>query len=143
MRVSFIPEDISDSSVVINKDRLYLVDRYKYGVNRSLDEYGMPYGDTVLSELELIIRVSDLETYKCLYRHIEKEVQTAYSIIFDINNKQGTKAYDGISFRGYVVHINELFYSEDDGQMLLVLTFLLNGITYVGKGVTKPLFITR
>lgn len=143
MRISFIPEDISDPSVIVDLNKCFLVEHYRYGANRSLDERGIPYGETVLTTLELTIRVLDSDICNSLYKYIEKDVPIVYSIIFDVFDHQYPKSYDGISFRGYIVNINEIFNSGGDGHILFILTILLNRVTYVGKDSIKQLFITQ
>ena len=136
----------------VGKDMLPTVLLFSYKCQRSRNDAGFPYGNTLPSELKFTIKLGDPNDSKLYYGQLKDNELFDYSFLFNPSfddSKNLTKFDDAMIVRGYVVDVKEDFDSGGTtnataDQVLLEVTLLLSSISYVGKdNQLKVLEITR
>ena len=134
-------ENLLDNDRIVEKDKCPTVQSFSYQCQRSRNDAGFPYGDTLPAELDFSIRVGNSDDGKDFYKQLQQNEFANYTFIFnatyDENNR--LKSFDdAMVVKGYVVDVREDFDTVESEkgtteQMLMKVTLLLSSISYVGK----------
>ena len=149
IKALLITEDLSEVEIV-SQNSCFTLQHFNYDCNRCRNEMGEPYGPTVSVILQFSIRTLTENGGKIFYERLKSTSPYSYTFIFNATfnaNKQLSGYEDAMIVSGYVIDIEESFYSATSGedkqpeQMLMSAKLLLQDITYIGKNSNKTLSI--
>ncbi len=154
----FFPDDLQEVHQV-RQDKCLTIQHFGYKCNRERTERGIPYGPTQSSVLQVVLRTTP--NTKFYYNQLQNNLPHKYSFLFNttFDENKVIKDYDAaMVIVGYVVDIEEVFdasqrvfYSQkgntmnlnDNEQMLISISILLNDIIYIGKNKNQELSIIK
>ena len=146
------PGNLKENGWYAEKANCPVIQNFSYKCQRSRNDAGMLYGNTIPSELKFTIRLGKPEDSKLFYQQLTQNELSDHTFIFNATFDQDMrlKAFeDAMMVSGYVVDVKEDYDATEteDGtsqQILIQVTLLLSSVTYVGKeDNSKILEITR
>lgn len=151
LKAMLVVEDISDPGVQVRIDNGFVVQHFSYECHRQRNDAGTPYGPTVPSYLDFIVKVASEDSGKVFFDRMQRNETFPYSFLFNAsfnNIRRLSDCEDAMVATGYIVDMEESFESApaEDGsseQMLIHARLLISNLTYLGKERTMKLIITN
>jgi hypothetical protein len=135
------PGNLKENGWYAEKANSPVIQHFSYKCQRSRNDAGMLYGNTIPSELKFTIRLGKPEDSKLFYQQLTQNELSDHTFIFNATFDQDMrlKAFeDAMMVSGYVVDVKEDYNSAATMEghfvpMQVGVTLLLSSITYVGK----------
>ena len=151
LKALLYPEDILNTTLAVTRDNFLTVQDFDYCLSRTVDDMGMPYGETNSAVLSVTVRIFRPEQSKFFYGRLLKSQAESFSFLFNTTFKpdQSVDSYeDAMVATGYVVDVKEYFSPSigDDGksqQMQLTFKLLITSVDFLGKDHNKHLEIVK
>ena len=151
LKALLLPEDILSAKQSVTRDKFLTVQDFDYKLSRTVDDMGMPFGETNSAVLTVTIRIFRSEQSKVFYERLQGNNAESFSFLFNttFNPDQTVQDYeDAMVASGYVVDIHEKF-SPATGrggrsrQMLMSVKLLMSSVRFLGKDHEKLLQIIK
>lgn len=141
LKAVLFPDTFLEESSNVNKRNCYTVQHFSYKCQRNRNEAGIPYGDTVPSEMQFTIRLTSTDDGKRFYNQMQQNEYFDYTFLFNATyNASGVlQSYEDVMVvSGYVVDVwvdydNMIQSDGTEEQVLLKVNLLLCSVKYFGK----------
>lgn len=152
LKAVLYPDSFLETMENVEKQHCQTIQHFSYKCERSRNDAGFPYGNTIPTELQFTVKLGSPNDEKVFYQRMQQNELFDYTFIFNATFDQHDRlsSYeDAMVAKGYVVDVKEDYDATvtEDGtvqQILIEVTLLLSSITYVGKDDnSKILEITK
>ena len=151
LKAILLPGDILSSSESISRDQFLTLQDFSYRLSRTVDDMGMPFGETNSAVLEAAVRIFRPEQSKEFYERLARSLPESFSFLFNTTFKQDKTVddyEDAMVVTGYVVDVEETFSPAvgtggKSQQMLLTFKLLMSSVNFLGKEHNKELRIIK
>jgi hypothetical protein len=141
LKAVLYPDNIREVGENVEKRLCQTIQHFSYKCQRSRNDAGLPYGDTIPSEMTFTVRLESPDESKTFYQQLQQKELCDYTFFFNatFNQNDRLKNYDdAMIVRGFVVDVEEDYdaTATEDGivqQILVKVTLLLSSIIYTGQ----------
>jgi hypothetical protein len=141
LKAVLYPDSFLEVMENVEKRHCQTIQHFSYKCERSRNNAGFPYGNTIPTELQFTVKLESPDDSKVFYQQMQQNNLFDYTFIFNATFDQNDrlKSYDdAMIVRGFVVDVKEDYDAmvKADGivdQILIQVTLLLSNITYIGK----------
>ena len=152
LKAVLYPENLMEVEENLEKRLCQTIQHFSYKCQRSRNDAGIPYGNTIPTELQFTVKLETPDDSKVFYQRMQQNELFDHTFLFNatFDQRDRLKSYDdAMIVRGFVVDVKEDYDATvtNNGtvqQILVQVNLLLSSITYVGKeNNSKILEITR
>mgnify|MGYP007133705632 CR=1 FL=1 len=152
LKAVLYPANFMEVEERVEKRLCQTIQDFSYKCQRNRSDAGVPYGNTMPTELTFTIKLGSPDEGKVFYQRMQQNELFDHTFLFNatFDEQDRLKLYeDAMIVRGYVVDVKEDYDATvtEDGvaqQILIQVTLLLSSITYMDKENNgKILEITR
>jgi hypothetical protein len=141
LKAVLYPDSILEVMENVEKRHCQTIQHFSYKCERSRNDAGFPYGNTISTELQFTVKLGNPDDGKVFYHQMLQNELFNHTFIFNATFDQYDRlnSYDdAMVVRGFVVDVKEDYDAKvtEDGsvhQILIHVNLLLSSITYVGK----------
>jgi len=141
LKAVLFPDSYLEDGTNVKKENCYTVQHFSYKCQRNRNDVGMPYGDTIPSEMQFTIRLMSPDAGKRFYAQMQQSEYFDYTFLFNATYDEFDRlksCEDIMVVSGYVVDIwldydNTIREDGTEEQVLLKVNLLLCRVKYFGK----------